>query len=143
MDEHYRHMRVLPFEQDTEVAFPTKMEPTFSLSFFRKCEDGAVILNANGRVGFMNEAAREVLGLNSIADAVLLHWSELWPDAASSKMAEAVTRALEGDAVRLAGLPSAIGPVDMLFAPVINQETVVESIFAVMFPSGQSPRISG
>ena len=143
LDEAYRHMRVQGLEQTDEAAFPTQMEPAFSLAFLRKCKDGAVILNPDGRVGFMNDAAQAALGLESIGDAVLMHWSELWPAEVGEKMSEAITRTLRGEAVRLAGLPAANGLFDMLTSPVINADGRVESIFAVLFPSGTNPRISG
>ena len=143
MDEAYRHMKIQPFGQADEESFPTRMEPTFSLAFLRKCKDGAVILNADGRVGFLNDPALEALGLESVGDVVQRQWTNLWPETAHEKMSAALDRVLNGDAVRLAGIPSEVGNLDMLFAPVINQDSQVESVFAVMFPSGSSPRISG
>ena len=143
MNEARRHIRLVVQNGLGEAGMPTRMEPTFSLAFFRRCKDGAVILNANGRVGFMNEPARRFLGLADISDVVQRHWSELWPREAEAKMAVAVERVLSGDAVRLASLPSPSGPLDLLGTPVINKDGVVESIFAVLFPAGTTPRISG
>ena len=143
MEETHRHIRLLVHDGLGEAGMPTRMEPTFSLAFFRQCKDGAVILNVNGRVGFMNEPARELLGLIDVSDVVQRHWSELWPHEASEKMTLAIERVLNGDAVRLAGLPSPSGPLDMLGSPVMNKDGVVESIFTVLFPAGSTPRISG
>lgn len=123
--------------------FPKRMEPAFSLAFFRKCEDGAVILNADGRIGFMNDPARDTLGLKDISDVVQRHWTELWSAPDREQISTAFQRALQGDAVRLVGVSSVKGPVDMLMAPIINQDSVVESIFAVIVATGQTPRISG
>lgn len=143
MDEAYRHMSLVPREDGGEGSVPTRMEPTFSLAFFRRCEDGAILLNDKGRVGFMNEPARIALGLSDISDAVQRHWSELWPEEAADKMSAAVERVLRGEAVRLANVPSASGPLDMLGTPVVNAEGRVESVFAILFPAGGTPRISG
>ena len=121
---------------------PTRLEPTFSLAFFRSCEDGAVILNANGRVGFINEAARRALGVGSLSEVVQRHWSELWPEEAEEMMRLAFDRVLDGEAIRLAGIDAPGGHLDMMASPVVNAEGTVESVFAVLFPSGSLPRIS-
>ena len=143
MDETYRHMQILPEAGSGEAGVPTRMEPTFSLAFFRKCKDGAVILNVEGRIGFINEPACAALGVASLGEVVQRTFADLWPDDVSENIRAAIERVLAGDAVRLANLPSQSGPLDMLGSPVMNKDGEVESVFAVLFPSGESPRISG
>ncbi|MXQ06484.1 PAS domain-containing protein [Alphaproteobacteria bacterium GH1-50] len=128
---------------DGEGNMPTKLEPTFSLAFFRRCLDGAVILNSDGRVGFINDAACSSLGLKGLGDVVQRRWTELWPEEAEEPLTEGMRRVLSGDAVRLAGLQAKSGKFDMLMSPIMNKDGQVESLLAVLFPSGAEPRISG
>ena len=122
---------------------PTQLEPTFSLAFFRRCVDGAVILNSDGRVGFINDAACAALGLGSLGDAVQRRWTDFWSEEAAEALNVGIERVLSGDAVRLAGLKAPGGKHDMLMSPIINADGRVESLLAVLFPSGTEPRISG
>ena len=122
---------------------PTQLEPTFSLAFFRRCVDGAVILNADGRVGFINNAACAAVGLSSLGDAVQRRWTDFWSNEAADALNAGIERVLSGDAVRLSGLEAPGGKHDMLMSPIVNAEGHVESLLAVLFLSGTEPRISG
>ena len=109
--------------------------PAFTLAFLRTCPDCVELINAAGRLTFMNENGRRAMEIEGFDRLRGTAWLDLWP-AESRPLAEnAMERALAGEAVRLtAARPTVRGAHkvwEITVSPVTNRDGVVESIFSV------------
>ena len=104
--------------------------PGFTLAFLRGCPDAVAILNVEGRVGFLNQAGRRTMEIETAETVTGRAWWDLWPDADRDTLETGFRRALSGELVRLKA-ERAARIWQITLSPIINLAGETESVLMV------------
>ena len=121
---------------------PAKAEeqPRFSMAYMRQRPECVVLLNPEGRISFINERGMDALELTSLSRNEGAPFRALWPEDAAPMIELAVERARDGEPVRFEVARPGADAVshwwDVTLTPVTNAEGRVETLFAVIRPTG-------
>jgi PAS domain-containing protein len=143
-DYSYTHLEDLTVvdSDDESAPIPPQMTPKFSLAYLREISDGAILLNLEGRISFLNSAAVRTLSLREKESASGKSWWEVFPDDMEGLLRDALARTVQGEAIRftttLGDADTSGKRWDVLTSPVVNQEGEVESVFTAIMPAGRS-----
>ena len=122
--------------QDREaLAVVGDAAPSFTLAFMRSLRDCVELVNPAGRLTFMNENGRALMGIEGFDRVRGTVWVDLWPEESRPLADDALRRALAGEAVRMTAARRAAGGAlrvwDVTVSPVVNAAGEVETILSL------------
>lgn len=107
----------------------------FSQGIIQSSHDCLMVLDAEGRIVFLNPASKALLGISDFRSLLNRYWAELWSGAQREKAVSALKSAMGGELTQYQGSFAAPGGVmkhwDVLVTPMTDDENRVERILVV------------
>lgn len=96
-----------------------------------------MLINPQGRITFLNEAAQRILGLPDISGTPQAEWWDLFPTEFDGVIRHALDRVGAGEAIQFpvtlsqpeSGIPRQW---TIMASPVVNSDSQVETVFSII-----------
>lgn len=107
----------------------------FSERLLASFEGGVIVLDLEGRVRFVNDSARQTIGIDGSAKLDNVSWTDFWAETDQDEARKALEGALAGSSCRFqAQNPTVTGPQkcwDVTVTPILSKESIPEALLCI------------